>query len=238
MPNENLDEFISLIINDEINHCLENDFKPTINYLCTEIISKYNIINSGLLGLNFQKRESKLYLTIKNSILRIIESKNKTLKTSILPQYYYHYTGVNYAILTKFNPFSRFCELMSNLCFKNSISFIEYNELTSIEINDIKKNGVNFIFIATNFSPYGMKERKVLSQRLDNKNIKSVNFLINESQTINEIPLKLSLKEKIKYREFYREFKDNVYLLDHFKDTKFIEEQLKKIKDIKENTEC
>lgn len=227
----NLDYLIKILLKEELGNCQKQKIKPTIDYMALQIISKNNIINSGILGLNFQKREAYLKSTIQNSILRVCEN-DEEVGLEMVPQILINqYSSNSYSLFLKYDKFSIFSNEIIKLCHKNNISLIEYDKLTSIEINYIKKLNIETIFICTNFTPYGIKERKVISDRFKESNINSISIFLNKSQCNDLFSIKLSLKQKLRYKEFVKEHGDDTFYLDQLSPD-FINSELNKLKNI------
>ena len=233
MNNQSLDEFVKLILKKEISEFKENNsILPTIDHLCLLIISKYNILNSGLLGTNFQKREQGLSLTIRNSIFRIIE-EDKSIIDDIEKQYFFFCNPKalrsKYLILTKYSPFSNINKFIKKAASSADIPFCFYEKLSIIELESIKKMHFDIVFLATNFTPYGIKERKVIYDKFKSMDIEAINFLLNKSQCHDLYAISLSLKEKIKYRDFVKDHGFDTFYLDQL-NYSTVKEEIEKIK--------
>lgn len=228
---ENLDALIKILLLEELEASKDFEIQPNIDYYCLNIISKNNIINSGILGLNFQKKESKLSATIKNSILRICEN-DESLAEKICPKFQVgaNVSNEDFGLVTKFDNFSMFNSNLKLACSCMYVSLIEYCDLSFIELYHLKKYEFKNLFIATNFTPYGMKERKIISDRLKTIDIQSISFLLNKSQCKNLYSIPLSLAEKMKYRDFYKEHGDDTFHLDQL-DYSFIKDECSKVKE-------
>lgn len=230
MEREVLDEFIKIVLKKEIDLSLNDNIAPTVDHLSLSIVSNYNILNSGILGLSFQKKEQGILSTIKNSILRICEED-----TSIIENVKAQFILLNdkqnfdYFIITKLNEFSKSNELLLRICKEKNVPIIFYDKLSFVELSKIKNNGFKNAFIATNFTPYGMKERKVINDKLQGFDISSVSFLLNKSQCIDLNSIHMSLKNKIRHRDFFKEFGDDLFYLDQLSE-RFLKDEVGKIK--------
>lgn len=226
---ENLDQLIKILLKEELKNCQKQNIYPTIDYLVLQITSKNNIVNSGILGLNFQKKEMLLSKTIENSILRICEEGDNFFDQIRRQLVIKHFFSVDYSVLVKNNEFSIFNDLVGLSCLNQNVPLIEYEKISYLEIKRIQQLGIKTIFICTNFTPYGMKERKVIHGRLKEHGIDSVSLFINKSQCQDLYSIPLSLKQKLRYKEFKQEYGIDTFYLDQLSPD-FIDSEVKKIK--------
>jgi hypothetical protein len=222
-----LEELVQLILPEIIQECSDLGFKPTINHLINRINSKFDIVKTGLVGLNFHKAEVGLKSKLRNSIIKILYFSDLTDK--INPDFEFFNSYKNEKVILINRDFDTCDSLILETSLEFGVDAIIYNEFNLLSVKIlVERHAKSRIYFACDLSPNGLKELRKIKNICDESNIYFENFLIKIEDADDRCSLKLSLKEKIANKEYTREHGDHKFLID-LMDREIIKDKVKEI---------
>lgn len=223
-----LDELLYIVLPKIVEECHEDGYKPSIQHIINIVLSRVDIIKTGVLGFNFIKIERSLPSIIKRSIQNCLIEFG--MLDDISFDFNYYGKNANKKIFLIKKEYDTCDSLIAKESLKNYVDVIVYNSIGNTEMAYIKQElNKDKVFFCSDFSPEGLAERNKVENLCTLNSMGFENVLLNKDQTKDSPSLKIGIKEKLKYKDYIRENGDRKYLIDLIIDRDFIRKEVEKI---------